>query len=1399
MTPDASDLSPKPLRHRLARHAAAAAIIVTMVALPGLAWAQTRLPPWQLGLCLSLATVLAASLVAVLLVQRQSARHADQLAAICGLIASLDRNARAAEARGAELLSKTAERLETALGDTETTFREDGETFKATVRYLETQGATVASLVGKLETLMGAAPQPAEPGAAGEPAARAAAPDAATLARLDALLEAQAERDAATSALLDSVRAVTAQLPALTEASAERLDAALADAVTRRLALFETVGAAMARLIERADAAPGFARLETVATRLDAAAAAMTPLNDALLRLETTAGLPPLITRLIEQAQQAQDDLKERFADTPGLARLETVATRLDDAAAAMAPLDEALRRLEATAGLPALLARLILQAQQAQADLTQSLSNAPGLARLETLSSRLDEAAAAMAPLDDALRRLESTAELPAQIARLIDQARQAQANLTEGLADAPGLARLETVAARLDEAAAAMLPLNDALRRLETTADLPPLIRQLIEQAQQAQADLSEGLANAPGLARLDNVSSRLDEAAAAMAPLNDALRRLEASAELPPLIADLVAQARQLQVGLSESLGNPPGLERLETAASQLAETAAAMAPLGDVLHRLEATAGLPPLITRLIEQAQQAQADVSEKLAATQPASSVGPHPDTLARLEALSSLPALMARLTEEAGQASSAFTETAAAAMAEIAAAASALAPLAETASHLDGLKTLPAQLNALTENAAAAQADFVYVAEAAAAKMAETASTLSPLADTATRLENLTSLPADLAGIAEAADAAKSILAAASEAAASVAGTAASFRPFAETAAQLETLKSLPAELHRLAQTAAIAQAGVANTADEAAARIAEATENFGPIADAVQRLETLSPLSAQLAALADNAAAAQAGLTDAASETASRIEAAASLLDPLSDILGRFEALAGMPEELARLAGSAAAAQSALTNTAGAAADRIAEALHELAAYADMGVQLGELATLAEKLSQLANQTTAATACLAETSAYLGTGANATIEALQAQTDALGMTAYRLAETEPALARLSAALADMPDQLGVTLAERIQAQLGAHQDTARQILAGLHEAFAAIPEKVNATLTEFSEAEAERQDRLSAAWTRQHSETATAIESLAARADAALAALPAEADLIASMLENANRAGARLAEAISRLENTSLPDQGPALPADLLTRLESAIGRLESRSGTADKLEPLVAELRASIASLAQPSSPPAWLPRLAELDTALRDTLAALRDRDEAAGTMERAAAALTAAANETMGHGYAQLQRLDTILSRTAQPPAELSALPTLVENLQAALATQQNAAQDIQRAAAEAASAAARALALGEAQQSSADRLLAAAESVRQAAAPREGLAVIPGLVATCRALATDLGTLARGAPAPTDLAARAPVLLAALQQGADDLRTAATSLALARDSLPDAA
>jgi hypothetical protein len=898
----------------------AAATLLLLIAAPGIASAQTRVPPWPLGLCLALAALLAGGLAAVLILQRQLSRNTDQFASVCGLLATLDRNARAAETRGTDALNLAAARLEAAITESETTFRDDGSTLRATVRYLETQGVTVADLVGRLETLAQFQPHPPAPpvGEVVQDAPPVAAPRE-VLARFDALARAQAGREAALDETLGILRGLAGQLPAEATASAARLDAALADSVARRLSLFETVGAAVTRLVERADAASGLARLDAMAARLDGAASAMAPLHEAVTRLETTAGLPPLLTRLIEQAQEAQSDLVAGIAASPGGA----------------------------------------------------------------------------------------------------------------------------------------------DAQR-----------------------PSLAEGL---------------------------------------------------------------------------------------------------------------------------------------------DALATLPPLVARLTEDAAAATNAATV----AMTQIAAATTALAPLGEAVSRLESLKDLPAELDALSGTAAAAQASLADTIAGAATRLTETADTLAPLAGCAVHLDALARLPA-------------------------------------------------------------------------------------------------------QLSALAENAAGAQAGCECVA----------AAALEKLNSSLIRLENLTSLPADLERLAGSATAAQAELSGTVASASRHIAEASQLFAPFAETAAHAGTLTRVTERLSGLVGEADAAASMLAETAGRLAAGTEGSLAVLQLHTETLGATAVRLADAEPALAGLCATLAEMPDQLGATLAG-------------------------------------FGRSQSAEQERMCAAWTRTHGETAAIIESLAARADAALSALPAEADLIAAMLDGAGRTEARLSDATTRLETiVDAPLPATAGLDAMLARFDAIIGRLQALPNTTETLDHVLAELRAATAALATPAAPPAWLPHLAELDLSLQETLASLRGQVPATESIERAAAALTAAATETMGHGYAQLHRMDTILSRAAQTPAEWQALPAMLGDLRTALASQQGVAEQVRLAASNAA---------------------AAAQAVREAATPPAGIAVIPSLAATCRSLAADLGALARGGTAPADLAACAPSLLAALQEGADDLRTAATALALARDALPDAA
>lgn len=621
--------------------------------------------------------------------------------------------------------------------------------------------------------------------------------------------------------------------------------------------------------------------------------------------------------------------------------------------------------------------------------------------------------------------------------------------------------------------------------------------------------------------------------------------------------------------------------------------------------------------------------------------------------------------------------------------------------------------------------------------------------------------------------------------------------------------------LAALQAETARQ-EAARQAAAGARSAAADDLAR--QAATLFTRLEAAIAAAERLPEATAALAPLLAQGEALVAGLATQhapAERAPERAPDAAALCREAAALVGRIEtALAGAvaaPGAVTALAQQAEAHLASLATTAQQALESAAAPLAAQATALQTGIaaQQQEIASAADALNAAFTRGETMLAGMAQTGRRAESSHAAQVDALAATAAAMAAQAATLAgmleeavasilahgETlAPVTARGETVLTALCNAAAALAAEG--AETSAHMraagdalhreaelligacETAREARLTLPEPLLNLPAQVGAALTTLSGTQAAFHDRLEQNGQAVLAETLGALTLAAARAEAAYAALPPAADLAAATITGA------LAEA------TRLADQlGETAQQERLALAAS------TRDALADMPNCLRAALPAELLSL-----PATITSALAHLTAIQAEFLAQQGNDQHDAGAQAGALSLLTAridslaASLSTTPDISAQLE---AILAKLDERPAGLKqaeTLATLARDLLAALARRDAQAQAVERAASGVAESASRALARGATHLEAAERLAAAAE----AALPLRGLDGIPRLAASCAVMATDMAMLARGG-APNDLPRSAPPLVAALQHGADDLRAAATALAVACDNAACAA
>ncbi len=598
-------------------------------------------------------------------------------------------------------------------------------------------------------------------------------------------------------------------------------------------------------------------------------------------------------------------------------------------------------------------------------------------------------------------------------------------------------------------------------------------------------------------------------------------------------------------------------------------------------------------------------------------------------------------------------------------------------------------------------------------------------------------------------------------------------------------------------ASLRGVARDAAQAAAGEAAARDQAAAlaqQWAALTESLPETVNAAIAAACQQSLDAAQAAhlrLQDSALCIEAAAAELTSGGQAAAKAMAAQITRLDDAAARVDGVAkSLPEVTTHLAEGAAAMRREaqhgvqLLSEAQVEIARVAEDMAVAAAAAETGLdRLTHAAAAQEEASTRAAATVAALTACAGTLERRGT---ALCDSLADQTR----------RTDDGLARLDAAL------------------LPQHADRLQRAADGLEAVLTAAGAPWRNPVDEAA----------------RDGEQATLLASLAARAEAAAAAIPAETQLLVAEAACLREAAARLADQAARAmaEARASDDRagdnavpaGCANPGPMAgeapqgwsaTTLPDA-ALTGAVAGLADATTCLRAELAANSAALE------AGLGRLLEAAALLRqDAALATVALDQTAATEANGhAARLEAVAQTVQARLEAACAALDHAASRDAAPS---TALPALLDRLMAAIAGMEGASAglgrlvvepdggrtmaDLRQAASQIAQAAGRLEAAGAWQESAAERVThaAAAAMAAASAAPHETaapLAALDNLAAQTAALLAEASTLAdsaaKGAALPAALQAQTPTLLAAIDGNIQRLRGAATALALASDA-----
>jgi hypothetical protein len=634
------------------------------------------------------------------------------------------------------------------------------------------------------------------------------------------------------------------------------------------------------------------------------------------------------------------------------------------------------------------------------------------------------------------------------------------------------------------------------------------------------------------------------------------------------------------------------------------------------------------------------------------------------------------------------------------------------------------------------------------------------------------------------------------------------------------ESAGRIESVTSALRDSADGVIKAGAAQLAASESAEGSAAALANHVERLAGAITAVERRSqaTADVVADQLTAGAFSIDAAVAGLQDGVIRLTEFESLSGRLRDTTEAIETATASLHAGLESLADAGATQAAAAAALR----ADTTLLADAVRQPTAV------LGEAVARGEALSHVWPEITASLASAAaalrreaqdgaKTLADGGAAINRLTAAANVAIDQATASVTQLNDVAAAQARLQGCLpacisslqttADAVRQEGETLADLLRAHTTANADLPNLTM------------MLNQCATRAEAAFTNGIAGLDAATARldtENQEDALLIAALAARAEAAIAALPTQAAEIAAAAAALRADAATLSEAVGGLNIAEPPPAdavvtaltGPtAVLESVSNRLEHAVAGLNGANGTLREGAAAIRQEASRASAEAQAAG--ALLARLAE-DAATHIAaiaVAAPRDATQTTGVLSDVAAALashTARLGDLLTSGQEANARVATLaetaathiaaLAASPAPAAELARLEAAVAHVTAAAATLAQRAEAQDQAAARVAQAA--------------HDVAAAAASATPPAKHHEPpaadvvptltrLAMLAGEAETLLATATSLAERASRGEAnslPGDMLADIPALLATIDIGVQRLRGTATAFALAGDA-----